>query len=382
MPFLRSLIRVATIAVCLIQATMHACTIFVLTDSEHSLFCNNEDWADRPTRIWFVPAGDGNFGCAYVGFSDGKAQGGLNTEGLAYDVVAGRPGNVTPDDSLPRVRGNPCQRMLETCRTVGEAIEFFRSHQIGFGGAEMFVADRSGRSAILGPDNGKLDVQESDRCHALGYGRDKVDALLALSREPSFTNGAKILEAAAQHGATATRYSTTYDLKTGTIMVYQFLQKRAPQELSLTNELSKGAHYYDLKEIQHQVTAAPRPLPANCVRFPLDQMLPIVDPEPKTTDHLKSIFEDTINGSMKASNFTPAAWKRESATPKQSQAFLQKLGALQNLCLVERQAKGNRQELRYRVHFTNADLLYFVVFDHQQFDTGQIEDLKWVSGAP
>ena len=54
MPFLRSLIRVATIAVCLIQATMHACTIFVLTDSEHSLFCNNEDWADlvRSGRRW------------------------------------------------------------------------------------------------------------------------------------------------------------------------------------------------------------------------------------------------------------------------------------------------------------------------------------------
>ena len=73
----------------LVPAHLHACTIFVLTDTNRVLFCNNEDWSDPKTRIWFLPAGDGYYGAVYVGFDNGWAQGGMNTQGLAYDWVAG-----------------------------------------------------------------------------------------------------------------------------------------------------------------------------------------------------------------------------------------------------------------------------------------------------
>ncbi|HKX62154.1 MAG TPA: hypothetical protein VJS65_09925, partial [Verrucomicrobiae bacterium] len=69
--------------------SVQACTIFVLTDTNRVLFCNNEDSTSPMTRIWFVPAGEGRYGCAYVGFDNSWGQGGLNTEGLAYDWVAG-----------------------------------------------------------------------------------------------------------------------------------------------------------------------------------------------------------------------------------------------------------------------------------------------------
>lgn len=55
----------------LICASARACTIFVLTDTNRVLFCNNEDWINPKTRIWFVPAGPTNYGCVYVGFDDG-----------------------------------------------------------------------------------------------------------------------------------------------------------------------------------------------------------------------------------------------------------------------------------------------------------------------
>ena len=67
----------------------HACTVFVLTDTNRALFCNNEDWSDPKTRIWFLPAGEGYHGAVYVGFENGYAQGGMNTEGLSFDWVAG-----------------------------------------------------------------------------------------------------------------------------------------------------------------------------------------------------------------------------------------------------------------------------------------------------
>src|SRR5947207_4456069 len=72
-----------------------ACTIFTLIDANRALFCNNEDWKDPETRIWFVPtstnfwSGGKRYGCAYVGFRTGPSQGGVNTEGLAFDWVAG-----------------------------------------------------------------------------------------------------------------------------------------------------------------------------------------------------------------------------------------------------------------------------------------------------
>src|SRR5262245_49989976 len=73
----------------LLSLPVHSCTIFLLTDTDHVLFCNNEDWSNTKTRIWFVPAEAKHYGCVYVGFDDGFPQGGLNTEGLASDWVAG-----------------------------------------------------------------------------------------------------------------------------------------------------------------------------------------------------------------------------------------------------------------------------------------------------
>src|SRR5580765_1033069 len=70
-----------------LTTSARACTIFVLTDTNRTLFFNNEDWSNPNSRIWFVPARWGDYGYAAVGFDDGWSQGGVNTMGLAYDVV-------------------------------------------------------------------------------------------------------------------------------------------------------------------------------------------------------------------------------------------------------------------------------------------------------
>src|SRR5262245_30109664 len=73
----------------MMAATSEACTVIVMTDGEQVLFCNNEDYSNPTTRMWFIPGGEGRHGCVYVGFDDGWGQGGRNTEGLAFDWVAG-----------------------------------------------------------------------------------------------------------------------------------------------------------------------------------------------------------------------------------------------------------------------------------------------------
>ncbi|MCF0075680.1 hypothetical protein LZD49_34730 [Dyadobacter sp. CY261] len=65
------------------------CTIVVLSDAKRTLFFNNEDYSNPATRLWFLPATKKYYGCMYLGFNDGWAQGGLNQYGLAFDWVAG-----------------------------------------------------------------------------------------------------------------------------------------------------------------------------------------------------------------------------------------------------------------------------------------------------
>jgi hypothetical protein len=61
----------------------------ILVDEKSVVFCNNEDWSNSKTRIWFVAAAPGKSGCAYVGFDTPFGQGGMNERRLAYDWVAG-----------------------------------------------------------------------------------------------------------------------------------------------------------------------------------------------------------------------------------------------------------------------------------------------------
>jgi len=55
-PVLRSSSLCAALAVFAIaEATGRGCAIFVLSSTNSALFCNNEDWSDPKTRVWFVP---------------------------------------------------------------------------------------------------------------------------------------------------------------------------------------------------------------------------------------------------------------------------------------------------------------------------------------
>lgn len=106
-------------------ATSDACTVFVMTDGRQVLFCNNEDFSNPNTRIWFMPGSQGRHGCVYVGFDDGWGQGGCNTQGLAFDWVAGFKEQWERPEGSQTAKGNSCQRMLETCSTVEEAMATF-----------------------------------------------------------------------------------------------------------------------------------------------------------------------------------------------------------------------------------------------------------------
>ena len=51
----------------------------------------------------------------------------MNEAGLAFDWVAGFDEKYESDPKLKPVRGNPSERMLESCSTLEEAVAFYRT---------------------------------------------------------------------------------------------------------------------------------------------------------------------------------------------------------------------------------------------------------------
>jgi len=369
----------AVLALCAkFAVSAHACTIFLLTDTNRVLFCNNEDWSNPKTRIWFIPTAGTNYGGAYVGFDNGWAQGGVNTEGLAYDWVAGYNETWTPDPTLPITSGNLSQQMLETCATVEQAIAFYRGHQEpGFYRAKILVADRTGASVIIGAQEGKLQVEKSKTCRGFGYGERKLNTMLEESSQATVANGAKILRTCMQKGMYATKYFNIFDLKTGDIFLYPFPEKDDEVKFNLKAELQKGGHYYDMPQIHEQLAEAPRPLLPNMERFLLDKYKAIQDKEPKMTAHVRSMLQDVLDGTVHTDDFTPEAWKEAAPTLKETQAALKLFGRFNSLSLVDRSEDAGKRIYRYRLDFERGSILQQIVFDEQdKLASSQTEDIR------
>jgi hypothetical protein len=253
-------------------ATSDACTVFVMTDGRQVLFCNNEDYSNPKTRIWFIPGAEGRHGCVYVGFDDGWGQGGCNTKGLAFGWVAGFKERWERPPGLQNAKGNPCQRMLETCTTVEEAVAFFKQYwEESFSYGKLLVADRSGKSALLSAKDGRLDASVVKRSqgigHRFGLRGNEATAMLAEVSSPSIPAAVRILKATMQDGHNATKYSVVYDLKSCEMMLYRFPEQSEPVRLSLADELKKGPHYYDIPMIREQLVQKLRPLTEDMKRY-------------------------------------------------------------------------------------------------------------------
>jgi Acyl-coenzyme A:6-aminopenicillanic acid acyl-transferase len=256
-------------------APVQACTIFVLTDTNRVLFSNNEDSPDPQTRISFVPADDGpssdsrRYGCVYVGYENGWAQGGMNSEGLAFDWVAGYKERWERDTKMNSTTGNPAERMLESCATVEEAVHFFQTHwEPSFSYARILIADRTGASVTIRARNGRLDAHIMKQSCGFGYSDAILDKMLAENSTPTLTNAANILRAAKQEGRNATKYSNVFDLKSGDIFLFRFPERPQAVKLNLAEELKKGRHFYDIPKIRDELVRESKSAPSNTALKP------------------------------------------------------------------------------------------------------------------
>ena len=158
------------------------------------------------------------------------------------------------------VRGIPHERMLETCTTVDEAIAFYRTHwDPVLSYAKMLLADRTGASAILGAHDGQFQVFRTNASDGFGYGGEILGRTIHLQPEPALTNAVRLLQATRQEGKYGTKYSNVFDLNSGDIFLL-LPGSEAAITLSLTEELQRGAHWYDMSRIAEQRRAKPKRL--------------------------------------------------------------------------------------------------------------------------
>ena len=334
-----------------------ACTIFVLTDGDGALFCNNEDWFNRATRLWFVPAGKDYLGCAFIGFDDGWAQGGVNTAGLAFDWWASGKVDYTPDSTLRRVRGNPAERMLESCTTVEEAIRFFQTHrEPSFATGRILVADRTGASVVIYARDGRMQIERSNSTRGMGYGQRALDQELPKAPKPTLENGRRILQACFQPGDGGTKYANVFDLKSGELSVYPSLQAE-PVRLNLQTELEKGGHYSDIPKLGEQFGQPAAALLPKMKRFYLDQFQALAKQDRTVTERLRAIVDDAGAGKMKQDDYAADLWQKLSPMQEDIQGDIQRLGALRSLVVVEHREVAGGHSYRCLVDFEKARVL-------------------------
>ena len=314
-----------------------SCTIFLLTDAEQTLFFNNEDYTNPNTKMWFIPGGNEHYGCVFLGFDNGHAQGGMNTEGLAFDWWAGGYSPYEVDRTKPLAKSSSSERMLESCKTVDEAIAFYKKHaEPSFANATIFIADKTGASVIIGSKDGKLFFKRSTESQVLGAGAATFQKMIAENNKVQQENGVQILKQCLTTGTFATKYSNVFDLQSGAISLYRLELNSTETRLNLFEELKKGAHYYNIPSINKELKEEIKPLILNMKRLILFDF-PVVE-APATINKVEPnrIFSDLSNGTIDTADYKQNYWESFEIVKAEIKAELEPFGSVEKIKLTHK----------------------------------------------
>jgi hypothetical protein len=235
--------------------SLPGCTTVYGYDGGVALAGNNEDFNNPLTRVWFVPASPGRFGCVYFGYEDGLPQGGLNDQGVFFDALA-LPYKATPlTKARPDFPGGEMellQEILSTSATAEDAVEVAgRWNRVGSEYSQLFYGDRSGHSAIIDGDTvvriqGRFQLATNFRITDTPdppYPEERYGTLLSMfEKAPRYDVELfrQAMDVAHQEGDTPTLYTQVYELDSNTIHLFQFHDFEHEVVLHLDQELAKG----------------------------------------------------------------------------------------------------------------------------------------------
>jgi hypothetical protein len=246
-------IAAAILAALCLSALSHACTIFVVTYQGTTYFCNNEDWRDPVTRIRFFPAEGSNYGWVSLGFGNDWAQGGVNEHGLCFDWFAhGVSAGWKTDPEKRNHDGNLSEEMLRTCKTVDEAIEFYkRYNEENLDQAVTLIADRDGNSVLVLWKDGQLAFERNAlTLQSCGIGKARVDAQVGNAGSPfSLESLAESLKAASLSGGISTQYSNIIVPRRGVLYLFQNRDYEQCLEIDYASMLKQPASEHRISDL-------------------------------------------------------------------------------------------------------------------------------------
>jgi len=240
------------------------CTIFTATKDGTTLVGNNEDYLDPHSKIWFVPATDESYGCVYFTLGSQYPQGGMNDQGLFFDVATAplSPGPVVP--GKPSFPWNINHRFLTECANVEEALAFVQqfSYPFDMHSQTMFV-DKTGAAAIIGWIAGEFKITRKTGAYQIMTNfsasnpelgnipcrRYEIAEAMLRQGDVSVEAFRDILAAVHMEGESSTVYSNIYDLTRGLIHVYHFHNFGRAVTLDLAAELSQGERVIELPSL-------------------------------------------------------------------------------------------------------------------------------------
>lgn len=166
----RNLIFILWISLFTISKTAFGCTIMSgIAENGHVWNANNEDGPFGVANFInvFLKKENSKYGYYTLSYfspafgNGGKMQGGMNEAGLTFDFATIEPTNLTNTKNkkaFPAGDAAILPHILANMGSTAEVIDFFETYwfENGFVGAQMHVADRNGRFAIISPSGIKL----------------------------------------------------------------------------------------------------------------------------------------------------------------------------------------------------------------------------------
>jgi len=274
---------VGTLVIFGLIQSVSACTIFMASSGDGVLAGNNEDWYIVDSYIQFIPGDEGEYGQVYFGTTEWYAEGGMNTEGLFYDVaaIAAVAMNDHPEKSW--LSKWPPVVMLESCKNVSEAIQLFNSSRFDTSiSYQLLVADRNGDAVVFAPGadgewhfllkdseeylvvtNFNLETNP-DYTGCIRY-NTATNMLEDMGLNLSIEYFTEILEAVHNPpgGGSETIYSNICDLVNGDIYLFYMNDYSSFVQFDLEEELELGSHLYKIENLFPEETSSVTTVPTS-----------------------------------------------------------------------------------------------------------------------
>ena len=248
----------------LITRTALSCSMFKVTLNGKTMVGNNEDSWRLTSRIWFEKGTDGNYGVAYVGYSDKNfADGAVNEAGLVFDGFSVMKRKMKESgDKKENIGFWEMNKVMQSCETVDEVHAMLDSFNLNwFNGAMMLFVDKTGKYLVVEgdtmtfgndpkyvlanfcpsqtPDLNEVKIARYKRGRK--FLENKIDTSLAFCAAMMDT----MHECRAKAGD-GTLYTTIYDLNAGLIYLYFFHDFSHPIEFNLKAEFEKENHTFEI----------------------------------------------------------------------------------------------------------------------------------------